>query len=303
MRTKHDVLAEMATGRDILLSFDRIPEHLLDTEVVMVWMTMRELRMAIHVDVSLAQIPRRLINDALLLKAIELDSDALQCIKPDMAEDYLSLVLHAVRRSEYNYRYIDPSYQTEAMLDEIILHANVHLNINTTDTHLAWIRALMTQERIDKVSATNFIFAARVGLEKMEWGDLKALLKKSYKFYPYLDGQHKLHYLTKLMAEGEWPEIDLDDDCLPVRTNTLEEGVFRMMIGSNATYPKVHRTESFYMYKAYVMTYPIEDVVTAMQAPAKLKVLLEMYSTDKLRAHKHLNRNLRGALLEEAIGL
>lgn len=196
MRTKHDVLNEMHTGRDILLSFDLIPEHLLDDEVVMAWMSMRELRMGIHVDLSLSQIPRRLINDALLLKAIDLDNDALNCIKPDMAEDYLSLVLQAVRRSEYAYRYIDHSYQTEAMLDEIILHANVHLNINTADTHLAWIRALMTQERIDKVSANNFIFAARVGLEKMEWNALKSLLKNSFKFYPYLDAQHKLHYLT-----------------------------------------------------------------------------------------------------------
>jgi hypothetical protein len=303
MRTKHDVLAEMRTGRDILLNFDRIPERLLDTEVVMEWMTMRNLRMSLRVDLSLRDIPRRLINDALLIKAIELDYDALKCISPNMAEDYPALVLLAVNRSAYAYSYINPMYQTEAMLDEIILHANTYLNINATDKHLAWIRALMTQERIDRVSETNFMFASRVGLEKMEWGALKTLLKKSFKFYPYLDGQDKLHYLTKLMAEGEWPEFDPDDDCSPVRSKTLEDGVLRMMIGALPTLPNANRTEGFYLYKAYVMTHPIKDVVAAMQTPAGQKVLMEMYSTDELRPYAHLNRNLRGALLEDEMGL
>jgi hypothetical protein len=303
MRTKDDVLNEMHTGRDILLNFDLIPVHLLDAEVVTTWMTMRELRMAIHVDLSLRKIPRRFINDALLLKAIDLDYDALNCIKPDMAEDYLSLVLHSVRRSEYAYRYIDPSYHTEAMLDEIILHANQFLNISTTDKHLAWIRDLMTQERIDRVSATNFPFASRVGLEKMEWGALKSLLKNSYAFYGALDSQNQLHFLTRMLAEGEWPVVDPNDSYLPVRSKSLADGMLRMMIGSNPIHQRPCSSESFYMYKAYVMTYPIEEVVAAMQTPERLKVLLEMYTTDELRPHMHLNRNLRGALLEEALGL
>lgn len=303
MGTKNDLLTEMHTGRDILLNFDLIPSHLLDAEVVTTWMTMRELRLALHVEQSLAHIPRRLINDALLLKAIDLDYHALNCIKPDMAEDYLSLVLHSVRRSEYSYRYIDPSYRTEATLDEIILHANQHLAIHTADPHFEWIRDLMTQERIDRVSATNFFFASRVGLEKMEWGALKTLLKNSYAFYQFLDGQNQLHFLTRMLAEGEWPVVDPNDSYLPVRSKSLADGILRMMIGSEPVYQKAYRSEGFYMYKAYVMTYPIEEMVAAMQTPAKLKVLMEMYTTDELRPHMHLNRNLRGALLEETLGL
>jgi hypothetical protein len=303
MRTKHDVLNEMHTGRDILLSFDLIPEHLLDTELVMTWMTMRQLRMGLHAEESLAHIPRHLINDALLLKAIDMQYDALGCIKPDMAEDYLSLVLHSVRRSKRGYHYIDPSYQTEATLDEIILHANENLKIHTVDPHLKWIRDLMTQERIDRVSATNFLFASRIGLEKMEWGALKTLLKHSCAFYQFLDGQNQLHFLTRMLAEGEWPVVDPNDSYLPVRSKTLADGILRMMIGSNPVYQSTYRTEYFYMYKAYVMTYPIKEVVAAMQTPEKLKVLLEMYGTEELRPYMHLNRNLRGALLEETLGL
>jgi hypothetical protein len=302
MNTKDDVLNELHTGQGILLSFDSIPEHLRDSEVATVWMSMRYLRRGLPVHLSLPKIPRRLINDALLHKAIELDHDALKSIKPHMAVDYPSMVLQSVGCSVYAYRDIDPSYRTEAMLDAIIVHANHHLEIHTYDEHTQWIRDLMTQERIDKVLATNFMFALRYGLHKMEWGALKGLLKKSYPFYQFLDLHTALHYVSRLIAEGEWPECE-DEDSTPVKPKTLDEGVFRMMIGERVLPARITRLDSFYLYKAYVMTYPIADVVATMQAPERRKVLLEMYSTDELRPHAHLNRNLRGALLEEAIGL
>jgi hypothetical protein len=76
----------------------------------------------------------------------------------------------------------------------------------------------------------------------------------------------------------------------------LADGVARLM-KSDRPMP------TYFLFNAYVRSFPVDQVIATMNTPAWRKVLLNMYQTDVLCQHSGGDRELRGKLLEDEMGL
>jgi hypothetical protein len=57
------------------------------------------------------------------------------------------------------------------------------------------------------------------------------------------------------------------------------------------------------LHMAYLMTYPMDQVIPLLCEDKKARLVLEMYSKEALAPYVKKYRVLRGVVLEEALGL
>lgn len=289
--TRKEFLSALENDPDSYEEFSNIPEAFRDSEMAASWMTTLSKQQVSTSTHTLQQIPAELQNQKVLLTAVEINSMALKLIKPEQADDYLAIVLVAVHKASYAFKLMDDSYKTEAVLDEFI---DDHVFFDLETGHMDWILPMLNQERIDKISAYSFWFALSVGLENVSWDVVKEQLKKTPDNYSFMDKLGQLGFLSKMLKEDEWPKSEGNLTYKPFKS--LADGVSRFMRSDKES--ALHC-----LHKAYVMTYPVEEVIAAMKTPARREVLLNMYPTDVLRQHSGSDRELRGKLLEQEIGL
>ena len=288
---KAKLLADLDGRPEAYKKFTSIPVELQDSETAVTWMACLCGGLGIYALDTLPQIPDELRNQSVFLKAVGIDGRALKLIKPSQTDDYLAIALAAVLNNSDALQMIDDNYKTEAVLDLFIAH-KVYFDLDTSQ--IDWIKPMINQDRIDKLSANGFWFALEVGLENVSWDVVKDTLKTIPDWYTNMDKQGQLGFLTKMLKENEWP---ISTGCLTYKPlKNLADGVSRLMRAGNDTMLKC-------LYKAYVMTHPVEDVIAAMKTPNRREMLLKMYSLDDLRPHAHGDRNLRGKILEQEMGL
>jgi hypothetical protein len=284
---------EVQTEASRFKDFASIPQECLNTANIMLWMESVFKKTGTNPSKLLPQIPKQYITDELLKRAIDLSSSSLGEIKPSDTDDYLGLVLHALKSFNYlAWCFVDESYRTQATLDVLIEN---EVRIGLEDPSTEWIKPLLNQQRIDRISAYNYEFALDVGLDKVSWEIVKTLLAKQPGGYKDLDLQGDLHYLSRMLAENVWPEPIRGFQYRPLEN--LADGVSRFMK------TEINKPPTYYLFKAYVMSFPVDQVIAAMKTPVRRKVLLELYPTEVLRKHSGGDRELRGRLLEDEIGL
>jgi hypothetical protein len=240
---------------------------------------------------TLSQVPADLKTEQVLLMAVKIDPEAIGIIKPSESDDYFALVLDAVNRASAAFLLMDDSYKTEEVLDAFIAD-KVFFDLDFD--HMNWVLPLLNQERIDKISAYSFWFATTIGLEKVSWDVVKEHLKKEPDTYQNLDSSGQIGYLSKMLKENEWPDRKAKFSYQPLKD--LADGVRRFMRSSV-------ESELHYLYKAYVLTFPVEEVIAAMKTPTRRKMLMELYPMDVLLQHSQGDRDLRGRILEQEMGL
>jgi hypothetical protein len=288
---RKEFLMAMQDDPDSYEEFSSIPEAFRDSEMAASWMTTLSKQDVSPSPHTLMQIPAELQNQKVLLTAVGLNSMALKLIKPEQADDYLAIVLVAVHKASYAFKLMDESYKTEAVLDAFI-EDQVFFDLETG--HMDWVLPMLNQERIDKISAYSLWFAMSVGLENVSWDVVKEQLKKTPDNYSYMDKLGQLGFLSKMLKEDEWPKSEGNLVYKPFKG--LADGVSRFMRSDKES--ALH-----YLQKAYVLTFPVPEVIAAMKTPARREVLLGLYPVDVLREHAHGDRNLRGKILEQDIGL
>lgn len=282
---------ELETLTEGFRDFGAIPQEFVNTENAMLWMSTLLKKLRVNPSDSLKQIPPELKTHELLIKAVDLSVSALGAIKPSDTDDYLGLVLRAANNFNMAFFYIDESYRTTEVLDALI---DNQVMFDLEEPYFDWVKAMLTPQQMDKIAANDFWFAMSVGFERLSWDVVKGLLKTHTAEYQYVASQGLLPYLTRMVAENEWPESRKKFQYQPLKS--LADGVTRMMrVGQ--------KTPQYHLFKAYVLSFPVEEVIAAMRAPARQKVLLEMYPTEVLLKHSRDDKALRGKLLELEMGL
>jgi hypothetical protein len=289
--TSNEFINELYRSPEDYESFHSIPVEHRSQETVVTWMKMQHIKLDISSIDTLRQVPADLKTEQVLLMAVKIDPEAIGIIKPSESDDYLALVLDAVNRASAAFLLMDDSYKTEEVLDAFIAD-KVFFDLDFD--HINWVLPLLNQERIDKISAYSFWFATTIGLEKVSWPVVREWLKKDIDQYSRLDASGQLCYLSKMLKENEWPKSEGKLSYRPLKN--LADGVTRFMRSPA-------ESDFHYLYKAYVLTFPVEEVIAAMKTPTRRKMLMELYPMDVLLQHSQGDRDLRGRILEQEMGL
>lgn len=289
--TRKEFINDLDWSPDDYESFHAIPVEHRSPETVVTWMKALHKRLDISSTYTLRQVPGDLKTQQVLLMAVKINPQAIGVIKPSESDDYLALVLDAVNRASAAFLLMDDSYKTEEVLDAFIAD-KVFFDLDFD--HMNWVLPLLNQERIDKISAYSFWFATTIGLEKVSWDVVKEHLKNAPDTYENLHNTGQLGYLSKMLNENEWPDRKGKFSYQPLKD--LADGVRRLMRSSI-------ESELHYLYKAYILSFPVEAVIAAMKTPARREMLMELYPVDVLRQHAQGDRHLRGKILEQELGL
>jgi hypothetical protein len=272
--------------------FESIPDSLLDSEVALKWLETSVKMRGYGSDSAIQKIPQHLISDDIRRSAVKLGVRALMFINPDDTEIYMELVLMATAISSFGYIMIHESFQTLETLEAIIDHDPKHMSMNWKGHQ--WMKPFLTQAMIDRVATTNYPFAMSVGIRNVAWSSVKEMLVKNPDFYEDLTESGGGDLIVKMIQEGGWPaKIDGETNFKP-KGLTLLAGMLM-----DAEEDSAKR----YLYRAYLQTFPIDKVFKVMSAPDRRKLLMEIYPPEALIGLAKDDRNFRGALLEDALGL
>jgi hypothetical protein len=289
--TNNEFINDLYRSPEDYESFHAIPVEHRSPETVVTWMKTQHIKLDISSTDSLSQVPADLKTEQVLLMAVEITPEAIGVIKPAETDNYLEIVLAAVHKATKAFLLMDDSYKTEEVLDAFIAD-KVFFDLDFD--HLDWIRPLLNQDRIDKISAYSFWFATSIGLEKVSWPVVREWLKKDIDKYSRLDASGQLCYVSKMLKENEWPKNEGKLSYRPLKN--LADGVMRFMRSPV-------ESDFHYLYKAYVLTFPVDEVIASMKTSTRRKMLMELYPLDVLRQHAQGDRDLLGKILEQELGL
>jgi hypothetical protein len=284
---------------DLYGNFDAIPEALCDTEIVIKWMQTSFHHRFRGADFVLGAIPKPLVNDEIRRAAVDLGVHALGLIHPDDTDIYLELVLKATKASNFAYKLIHERFKTRETLEAIVDHDTEHMAL--TEQWQAWIGPLLTQDMIDRVGESNYLFAKSVGLHNLSWPSLKKLLVNSTKYYENLVVLEGDGLLVKMIQDGGWP------DKISGLKSHKPKGLFELAELITKYKAEGDRSpwgsDEYRLYCAYLKTFPTNLVVKVMNTPTRREILLGIYPSDQLLPYVKSNRALRVPLLEDSLGL
>jgi hypothetical protein len=291
---KQELLKTLETeeGATLYSSFDDIPKNLRDPEVAFKWLESSVNVLGKMPDWSTMQIPKHLFDDDVRRLAVKVSVRALMLINPDETDIYLELVLLATGASSYGYNLIDQRFRTRETLSAIIDHNPLYMSLNLNGQQ--WIKPLLTQADIDRVSANNYEFMMSVGVDGVAWHCLKNALITHPQSYPDLVGRGHGDLLLKMIQEGGWPAPA--EEVEYAKPDDLRGLAFCLEMSER-------ESPSYWLYCAHLQTFPIDQVVEVMNTLKLRKILMDVYPADVLRANSKANRPLRGLLVEDALGL
>lgn len=271
--------------------FSSIPKDIRDPEVIERWLEHTVKKCSGGSDHAFSEIPANLVTDSIRYKAIELGVRALHYIKPEDTQAYLDLVVYAAGISNFGILMIHESFKTTETLQAIVDRAPQNLDLQWNSQQ--WICELLTQEMIDKVAPQNFKFAFSLPDETASWEVQRQHIITDHKTLKDLQQRGRQDLLIRLLDEGGWPEWT---GFTPQRADTIGFAAARLMIADP-------ESDELILYRAKLMSYPIKEVIGVMNTPARRKVLMELYSPEVIRQNMKHDRALRGAVLEQDLGL
>lgn len=303
--TKDYFLAAMRKSRPPYESGDTnfsdincIPEEIADAEVYDAWHTHVVDYCGAGADIALEQIPVKFVTDDLRRKAIYRSVRSLIYISPEHTDSYRELVLYGLKQSKMTFMMMHNSLRTLDFIKEVvdIVPGVFDFKWNAQ----GWIESVMTKELRDKVLLTNVRLALSLPEDQVTWGQWKHLFTTQEGAIEILDQNDRLDLYVRYLQEGNWPEHESGNSpAKPDSLNGLADILTKIEANSDHYPPDAFSL----IYKAKLLSLPIEDVIPVMKSADRIKVLMNLYPEDVLRKHMKLNRSLRGALLENDLGM
>jgi hypothetical protein len=270
---------------DHALAFSDIPAGLLDEDVIIRWA-------GGSVAERYAQIPQSWLTGRVLLYAACEGVQVLNHIKCDQVTNYLWLVIACVNNDYTALADVDPLYQNDQFIDSIFMWITVSDQVLLL-REIEWVGEKASKELLIKYCLK----------------DVNLLLYLPPKLFPknadeYFNLEGDLHTIRErgrldLIASkifrGAWPDSENLFLRFP-KPESLLDAVSRVELAPPGQYIET-------LYMSCVMTYPIEQVVPAMKGNRLKSLLLEMYSPEVLKPFSKTDADLKGAMLEGALGL
>ena len=275
---------------DHALAFSDIPAEFLDDEVIMRWLRgSTELATERY-----EQIPQSFRSERVLLYAGSEGVPVLRHTKPNQVENYYWLVITCVNHDYTALADVDPSYQNDTLIQAMFMWRTAGDQIVLL-REIEWIG--------DKISKNLLI--------KYCHQDVSFLLDLPPKVFPQnadeyfhlelpdtlaiLRARGRLDLLAAKISRGGWHENG--NPFLQFhKPESLQSAVEHFVNAPPGQYIET-------LYLGCVMTYPIEQVVPGMKGNRLKALLLEVYSPEELKPFLRVDADLRGAMLEGALGL
>lgn len=239
------------------------------------------------------QIPLNLVTDELRKYAVYEFVRVLSLIEPSDTPAYKTLCLLAYRSSYRAAEFFKAEVRTTEVLELMI--KDYSWSFLTSYQAFPWIAELMTPALIEKASLASDTFMVSLPDDQISQTALNKHLGEGASTYSALQKAGKLRFGVDFLKSGRWPESDGTLD-YPIPKPKGIEDAFCALVQNDMEMPRA-------LYMAYVMTYPIEDVMALVVSPATARPVIDMYSEKELRPHIKANRHLKALMLEESLGL
>lgn len=277
-----------------ILRFSEFPDDFRTPETARKWLLHKIDRGNESLEACYEEIPSALRTfDVMLCAAKNGRINVLKGLDPLKTTGYVILAEAVTRRNYKSITSVHPDYLSQVLPEYCWTHiSDVHKIAKEFD----WFRGALERDVFDKC-CMNIDFALDSPIEQVSDEILEEMMVKNYSSYEVLRSRRLFGLMAdRISINGDWPEEVSDLAFAGVKPKSLEEGVNWI---THCTPGKDHET----LYMAYVMTYPIEQVVPAMRGKRLKKLLLEMYSPKELKPFMKADRELSGLLLEESMGL
>jgi hypothetical protein len=200
----------------------------------------------------------------------------------------------SVSRPTFDLNDLDPAFRDEQMMEFIF--SQHPKRMRRFASRLDWFLDLMSDDLLDRCCQVDFMMAldapaSRIGVDIGRFLDMKKL-----------DDHHictirergRLDLISEKLEKKPWPFHKSSE--IPKDPRTIANLLTLLQHCDPGS-----ASEAVYM--ACMMREPIDQVVPLMASNGLVKLLFEMYPSEALVPFVKSNRGLRGAMLEEAIGL
>jgi hypothetical protein len=279
--------------------FHEIPSFLLGEEPLVGWLFGTG---------NFTAIPKQYVTEMILEVAVAHEPMALANIKPSETCQYEALALAGLKRNSAQIKFIPRKWRTEAF----IIKACVRYS--SVIQHIDWGaegRRLVTRNLVNQVGSASLVHAAdlvqyigQAARDLLEDESIRSAIPcKVADLYLLLDLK-ALPVLQDMIKEGYWP---------PATDKTIE---FDKSFGLDYRHRPASPAQaakklckpmgvSYWLLHSFAMkAFPIEDVISTLcDDHESLDLLFRLYEAEELRPYMGLSRQLRGRLLEDAIGL
>lgn len=249
---------------------------------------------------SLFDIPDRLINDSVRIAAMSPSSDkpmtknlvieSFMNIKPSQTGRYEELALLGIKKTSQIFMYVEDEYLTKEFLMKA-LRANPKALMPLTKATQKRIEIAADQEVVDLAVSLASGYLYQFDSDKLTENSVRVCIaNQSFNYQVLIEIGH-YGVLVDMIREGFWPEDR------PFAPDSLESGIKRFL-----------PIPECLLHRAFILQFPIKEVIEQMNTPERRNALFHLYSTDELTPHlktTHLGQDkaLKGRLLESEMGL
>jgi hypothetical protein len=254
-----------------------------------------------------SRIPNNLRTELMKRIAVSYDARALAHIVPDEVQDYPSLVVDAVCNAPRAVSFIKEDYITEDLIVRLArngVSGISGLNLGDTRKHLVTDSLISQIVQIGPYEAWFLQTHLRtLASDRIKDDDIKIGVMNKFREVDSLNNMNKVHIMADLLRSGYWPNEFRPQDM--TRTNTLDMSsppaspaeIMNRVIEIKNQAVRLWHFQSFRMF-------PLEEVIATTQGmPNATDFIMRVYSEGELKPYLRLSRELRGKVLESALGL
>jgi hypothetical protein len=284
----HDV--NVAISNALVRRFDEIPKHLQSEEVAFEWfLSLVTAPGEKDYENWFSQVPEALRSARLLVAASNTGGNILGHIDLGKDNEHRSAGLRCMRKNYKNLVALDPSYRHLAI--EHLPWQSVH-NVHLIAREFPWFRERMPSSELERCCVNIDFLLDTTYLPD----EIRRRILLNGDGLDTIRARGRLDVLANQITAGWWPKRVSGFELSSPRPTSMEDAVCWIhLCQPDKAY------ESLYM--GYLLTQPMDQVVPLMCERKLAKLVLEMYSEEALAPYTKKYRALRGARLEDALGL
>jgi hypothetical protein len=290
-----EVIAAIRSGQ--VLRFSDIPEHLMSGEAASDWLALcfQSKRSA---EASFAEVPVSCRTPMFMALAAKMRCPVLKDLLPEQYVNYRGLAERAISATYSAISDLDERFRDQQMVDFIVECWPNYMH--TIAKRYDWVLKVMPDDLLNKCAYLDPMFALRAPHDRLREPLFRymslALISKNIVKYREIRDTGRIELLAAKVSEGEWFHNYKQHGGMR-RPGSLAEAVNDL----DSSRFRLYDEETMLM--AYIMSYPIEQVVPAMKSHRLKKLLFEMYSQEALEPFLKTDFGLKGVMLEMAMGL